>query len=54
MSDERIPVDQAASERAEHELDDLELSHEAAGQVKGGAGEADPQPTESISMNFKK
>ena len=52
MSDERIPVDEAASERAEHELDDLDLSHEAAEQVKGGAG--DVQPSESISLNLKK
>lgn len=54
MSDERIPVDQAASERAENEVDDLELSQEAAEQVNGGAGEADVQPSESISLNFKK
>lgn len=54
MSDERIPVDQAASERAENEVDDLELSQEAAEQVKGGAGSGDEGPEESITFNLKK
>jgi hypothetical protein len=52
MDEKRIEAEKAASERARQELEDLELPEEGAAQIKGGAD--DVQPSESISLNFKK
>lgn len=41
-------------DKAEERVEDLEVQDAQASDVRGGTSSSEPQPTESISLNFKK
>lgn len=46
--------DEVLDEQKADAVEDLEVQDAQASDVHGGTSSSDPQPTESISLNFKK